>query len=220
MPKKYRKKPVEIDALQLRWDTWEAMCDHAGVGKLEDGKPMGCWLDENGNGTDEPRPDVNRIGMWIPTLEGLMLARQDDYVIKGVKGELYPCKPDIFEATYEEVGNFNEAVKRSEKAEASVAALVELLEEIKTYDHQGCHMTEGGEGECQECLIEIGIIHHGKLGINALKRLKLAERVVAAAFSLTETSQAVGDNDTSAPDHYWQELNSALTDWRETTKEI
>lgn len=41
--------------------------------------------------------------MYIPTLEGLMQAVVGDWIIKGVKGEIYPCKPDIFEATYERV---------------------------------------------------------------------------------------------------------------------
>lgn len=39
----------------------------------------------------------------IDTLEGWMFAHLEDYIIKGIKGEFYPCKPDIFEATYEEV---------------------------------------------------------------------------------------------------------------------
>jgi hypothetical protein len=39
----------------------------------------------------------------IRTLEGIMCADRDDFVIRGVKGELYPCKPDVFEATYEPV---------------------------------------------------------------------------------------------------------------------
>ena len=42
-------------------------------------------------------------GYYIPTLEGRMKVSDGDYVIKGVQGEFYPCKPDIFEATYEEV---------------------------------------------------------------------------------------------------------------------
>lgn len=42
-----------------------------------------------------------RIGLVIPTLEGDMLAVENDYIIKGVNGEFYPCKPDIFEKTYE-----------------------------------------------------------------------------------------------------------------------
>ena len=88
---KYRKKPVIIEAVQLRWDTWGEMCEFAGVGKLSEGKPQGHTL-----------PD-NKIGLDIPTLEGLMLGKENDWIIKSVKGELYPCKPDIFEKTYEEV---------------------------------------------------------------------------------------------------------------------
>ncbi len=97
---KYRKKPIVIEAVQLRWDTWSEMFDHAGVGKLEDGKPMGCFIGEDGQALPEGQSS-EEIGMLIPTLEGLMVARQNDYIIKGVKGELYPCKPDIFELTYE-----------------------------------------------------------------------------------------------------------------------
>ena len=88
---KYRKKPVVIEAIQLRWDTWQEMCDHAGVGKLTDGKPEGSQ-------------DGEKIQLNIPTPEGLMTADENDWIIRGIKGELYPCRPDIFEATYELVG--------------------------------------------------------------------------------------------------------------------
>jgi hypothetical protein len=91
MMAKYRKKPVVIEAVQLRWDTWGEMVVHAGVGKLKDGKPEG------------KATSLGVIGLIIPTLEGVMTAEQDDWIIRGVKGELYPCKPDIFEATYEPV---------------------------------------------------------------------------------------------------------------------
>jgi len=87
---KYRKKPVVKEAVQLRWDTWDEMCIFAGVGKLSDGKPEG-------------KQDGDKIGLDIPTLEGLMHVEENDFVIRGIKGELYPCKPDIFEATYEPV---------------------------------------------------------------------------------------------------------------------
>lgn len=87
---KYRKRPVVIEAVQLRWDTWNEMCDFAGVGKLEDGKPQG-------------RQDGEKIGLEIPTLEGVMYAGEGDWIIRGVKGELYPCKDEIFRATYDEV---------------------------------------------------------------------------------------------------------------------
>jgi hypothetical protein len=45
----------------------------------------------------------SKEGILLPTPEGDMLARPEDYVICGIKGELYPCRPDIFEATYEVV---------------------------------------------------------------------------------------------------------------------
>lgn len=87
---KFRKKPVVVEAVQLRWDTWNEMCDHAGVGKLTDGKPEG-------------QMDGESIQMMIPTLEGDMIANENDWVIKGVEGEIYPCKPAIFEATYDPI---------------------------------------------------------------------------------------------------------------------
>ena len=87
---KFKKKPVVIEALQLRWDNWSEMCDFAGVGSLTDGKP-------------ERTLHQNSIGLSIPTLEGVMVASEGDWIIKGVKGELYPGKPDIFEMTYEPV---------------------------------------------------------------------------------------------------------------------
>ena len=105
MPK-FRKKPVVIEAVQLRWDNWGEMCEHAGVGSLEDGKPMGCFIhrDEEGNPTGHEAGDGRQeIGLWIPTLEGLMLGCEGDWIIRGVKGEFYPCKPDIFAETYEPV---------------------------------------------------------------------------------------------------------------------
>lgn len=100
---KFRKKPVVIEAVKLGWDTWNEMCEHAGVGHLKDGKPEGCYLGPDG----QPRQGhetSDKMGILIPTLEGLMIGTEGDWVIKGVKGELYPCKPDIFEATYEYVG--------------------------------------------------------------------------------------------------------------------
>ena len=80
---KYRKKPVVIEAVQ--WD----------------GKPtstLELWLGESFNS-------------WIPsqgkleilTLEGIITASAGDFIIKGVQGEFYPCRADIFEATYEAV---------------------------------------------------------------------------------------------------------------------
>lgn len=99
----YRKKPVVIEAVQLLWSTWSEMCDFANVGHLSENRPEGVWLDEDGNITDSPQVHRNKgtLGLAIPTLEGTMLGREGDYIIKGVQGEFYPCKPDIFEQTYE-----------------------------------------------------------------------------------------------------------------------
>lgn len=108
MPK-FRKKPVEIDAIQLTWANWSDICDFAPVGQ---GNCRGVWVRKDGSWSDDPSitgPDVpsvfsdDTLGLIIPTLEGDMLAIENDWIIKGVKGEFYPCKPDIFEATYEPV---------------------------------------------------------------------------------------------------------------------
>ena len=56
---------------------------------------QGLW-EESGHGTKDK-------ALEIPTLEGDMWASENDYIIKGVKGEFYPCKPDIFEMTYEDI---------------------------------------------------------------------------------------------------------------------
>ena len=87
---KYRKKPVEIEAFQLNerglveedW-FWDAVTNNEIIthdfGKYH---PDPAWCE-------------------IKTLEGIMVARAGDYIIKGVKGEIYPCKADIFEQTYD-----------------------------------------------------------------------------------------------------------------------
>lgn len=90
---KFRSKPKIIEAMQLRWDNWSEMCDFAGVGYLADGKPQGF----------NPNGDSKLLGLRIPTLEGTMEAHEMDWIIRGIKGELYPCKPDIFAASYEPI---------------------------------------------------------------------------------------------------------------------
>ena len=98
---KYRKKPVVIEAVQLRCDTWLEMREFAGVGKLEDGKPERVMV----NARNEPveQGGDGRIALAIPTREGVMVGVENDWIIKGVKGELYPCKDEIFKLTYEPV---------------------------------------------------------------------------------------------------------------------
>ena len=96
MSAKYRKKPVVIEA--MRWDGTEASLAVA----LN-------WIDFDSLPNDGVHTKVGvgyapALGtLDIPTLEGMMTASPGDWIIKGVAGEFYPCKPDIFEATYEPV---------------------------------------------------------------------------------------------------------------------
>ena len=82
MARKFRKKPVVIEAIQWAGDTTAQDIDEFMGGELQ--------IDENGD-------------YYIDTLEGKMHLTWGDWIIKGVNGEFYPCKPDIFEKTYEEV---------------------------------------------------------------------------------------------------------------------
>lgn len=91
-PLRYRKKPVVIEAMRFYADELVM----AGVAH---------WCGGRINSESKPS-DRTDVAYWIdiPTLEGVMRAVPGDYIIKGVQGEFYPCKPDIFEATYERVG--------------------------------------------------------------------------------------------------------------------
>jgi len=85
---KFRKKPVVIDAIQL---TNELFSED----KME---TLRKFL-----GAKARAVEKSYDGLFIHTLEGNMKADINDWIIIGVKGEVYPCKPDIFEQTYEKV---------------------------------------------------------------------------------------------------------------------
>lgn len=86
---RYRKKPVVIEAFRLGHDLMpDWFCDAVSNETAMTSNVDGRW---------SGGPDY----ALIKTLEGVMRADNGDWIIKGVKGELYPCKPDIFEATYE-----------------------------------------------------------------------------------------------------------------------
>jgi len=86
--KTYRKKPVEVEAMQL-----------CAVPQFLDAVE---WVRENGG---IAHYESHSHSMLVHTLEGEMRASYLDFLIRGVKGEFYPCKPDIFNATYDEVPN-------------------------------------------------------------------------------------------------------------------
>ena len=79
---KYRKKPIIIEAVQWTGDNLEELRDFV---------------------PEEFRYNKVSEPMGIRTLEGVMTVSVGDWIIKGIQGEFYPCKPDIFEATYEAV---------------------------------------------------------------------------------------------------------------------
>jgi hypothetical protein len=97
-PMKFRKKPVIIEAIQLTPKSREKISLWVNEGKSgasANKSVLRAWYyDSNGDGD-----------LYIETLEGAMEASDGDWIIKGVKGEFYPCKPDIFEATYDVVNS-------------------------------------------------------------------------------------------------------------------
>ena len=90
---KYRKKPVVVEVVQWTGLNLEEIKSFVGE-SLQYDIIDSAW--EVGKGT----PHINMI---IKTLEGNHICTKGDFIIKGVKGEFYPCKPDIFEKTYEMV---------------------------------------------------------------------------------------------------------------------
>lgn len=95
---KYRKKPVVIEAEQ--WAPYKTS-NHLEQAKLQPIDSDSDWVcKECGNRAS--------LHANCPTLEGWHIVCPGDYIIKGVKGEFYPCKPDIFEMTYEHVADSND----------------------------------------------------------------------------------------------------------------
>lgn len=94
---KFRKRPVVIEAFQMTQD------------RRMDNTDWPAWLGEAWNGNRDEAGTLQRVDISAPlpdelevvTLEGNHRVSWGDYIIRGVKGELYACKPDIFAATYE-----------------------------------------------------------------------------------------------------------------------
>lgn len=88
---RFRKKPVEVEA--VRFDGVPPDATNA--------EDLMAWIgDQSSLAFDD---ETDEVYLTIDTLEGLMRANLGDWIIKGVTGEFYPCKPDIFKATYEAV---------------------------------------------------------------------------------------------------------------------
>jgi len=96
----YRKKPVVVEAFQMtkerrsdnsEWPNWLNLAWNK---NFMETNAVSCEDYPNSNGNDR---------LVIQTLEGVQTVSWDDFIIQGVQGELYPCKPDIFKATYDQV---------------------------------------------------------------------------------------------------------------------
>lgn len=103
MPK-YRKKPVVVEAVRWTGSNLEEIRNFVGSDLIEDCVEL-----------FDTKRELKKmlVGIAVNTLEGRMRADYGDYIIKGVKGEFYPCKPDIFEQTYDEVIDDNKKQKET-----------------------------------------------------------------------------------------------------------
>ena len=96
---RYKKKPVEVEAVKFN-----------GVGRkdCDTFSEVPMWLSDALSGDDPVlywTPTYgSKVQLNVKTLEGNHVASPGDYIIRGVKGELYPCKPDVFEMTYDLAG--------------------------------------------------------------------------------------------------------------------
>ena len=165
---RYRKKPVEIEAIQLNANN---ACE------------VLTFCNENGNIVASSE-DCGAIS--IKTLEGTMLASIGDYVIKGVKGEFYPCKPDIFEATYDRVeedlpflSNFEVELVKEEIA--NIASLLDNDPRMKKV-----------EFDSAACSLHFVIQYSGNAAVNGIKE---------AAFTIYEGTTIVRENGIYRTEH-------------------
>lgn len=109
MPK-FRKKPVVIEAVRLE-NNYTSIYNAVEF-------VFNIGMETSVIGANSTVRQVQEAGgLDISTLEGTMKASFGDYIIQGVKGELYPCKPDIFEATYEPVDDAHAFGKHTEYIE-------------------------------------------------------------------------------------------------------
>ena len=87
--KRYQKRPIIIDAFQLTKESFQNL------------GPFPDWARPQMQSIFGKASEGLKNVIYVDTLEGRMFANEGDYIIRGVKGEVYPCKPDIFEASYD-----------------------------------------------------------------------------------------------------------------------
>ena len=133
---KYRKKPVVIEAIQFTGNNFFE------IHEFTNGNAHDCYMQPAGYTT-----------CIINTLEGRHIATEGDYIIKGVQGEFYPCKPDIFDMTYEAADRLKTNADRIRAM--SDEELCKFLGECKFCDicQEGCDNCTYN-GDCDKRLLE------------------------------------------------------------------
>lgn len=131
---KYRKKPVVVEAFQMTRERrqynrdWPEWLNRAWNELWPTPGALSCENFPHSDGNDR---------LKIATLEGPLVVEWGDYIIQGVKGEIYPCKPDIFEATYEPAGEVVALQAENARLREAVEAAAELIGEGSDYDMSG-----------------------------------------------------------------------------------
>jgi hypothetical protein len=131
-----RKRPVTVEVVRLTFANRHQIAEWCG-GHAEDPAPSGTIY----------APGI----LSIPTLEGMMWAADGDWIIRGVAGEFYPCKPDIFEATYQDVcecppedeqpwhdSDCPQAHDELGSAWSMIHQLADVLQQAGAHLHDGC----------------------------------------------------------------------------------
>ena len=95
--RKFRKRPVVVEAIQYEAPNRDYSEGNGTKGNIDLLQEFGAEVEPRGEWDPPEKAEI-----LVRTLEGLFVARPGDWIIRGVQGEFYPCKPDIFEQTYEE----------------------------------------------------------------------------------------------------------------------
>ena len=154
--KKYRKKPVVIEAVQWTGNNLREII------AFTDGQPD-TRKTYTGMKWEEYEDLVSKRGLIIFTLEGKHIASVGDFIIKGIQGEYYPCKPEIFLASYEEVISDNP----SNKSEQTYGFFLENIKDV-TDAHLDAELRAGLE-EIQPGCFNIEIIINRKQDFASIK---------------------------------------------------
>jgi len=174
-PTQFRKKPVVISAIQ--W-TGENLVD---VIHFTDGRPPNNKSSHAGMMWDQYVDLVRKDGLKIFTMEGKMDASIGDWIIKGVKGEHYPCKPEIFALTYEDASAGTDLSQAAVAAALEAAAqTVDTLGDSAVTEALGARLCcDGHLCGCQGADVGEYILHHIRALITPAQHDALAAHVAA-----------------------------------------